>query len=274
MNSTDLTSFRKSLQLMNFPGETLDQYARLYLHACRIDPDRVRNGVDIFRNPEYDAAWSLLNPQPGDRVLDIGSRETLWPTFLLEEGRCTVYATDLETQHLDTQKKFLRQLGRDNALGEQFHMQQQDARKLTFPRNYFDKASAISVIEHIPEEGDVDAVREMGRVVRTGGVVVFTSPFSPEFMESDVEYYGGYEKRYNPEEFQRRFAGIEGLQLEKTLYIEACGGGIDRFSESWYSNKLYEHLGAASPMISLCLFRLVEEPTPTCRGVIACLRVQ
>jgi SAM-dependent methyltransferase len=55
-----------------------------------------------------------------------------------------------------------------------------DARRLPYPDNSFDLTYSISVIEHIPENGDSVAIDEMLRVVRPGGKVVIEVPFRHE----------------------------------------------------------------------------------------------
>lgn len=51
-----------------------------------------------------------------------------------------------------------------------FHAEIQDARNLhLYSDNYFDRVSAISTLEHIPNDGDSIAIKEMSRVLKPGG---------------------------------------------------------------------------------------------------------
>ena len=57
----------------------------------------------------------------------------------------------------------------------------QDGRKLSYPDDSFDAAFSVSVIEHIPDQGDTAAVRELLRVVKPGGVVIITTPYDTAY---------------------------------------------------------------------------------------------
>jgi SAM-dependent methyltransferase len=58
---------------------------------------------------------------------------------------------------------------------------------LKYPDGYFDAAYSVSVLEHIPDEGDSAAITELIRVVRPGGVVVVTVPFDRRYRETFVD---------------------------------------------------------------------------------------
>ena len=63
----------------------------------------------------------------------------------------------------------------------------QDARALTYADDSFDAAYSVSVIEHIPDDGDSAAMRELMRFVRPGGVVVVTVPYDRRYRETFVD---------------------------------------------------------------------------------------
>jgi len=167
---------------------------------------RLVNPLSYPRYMEYQLAIGGLGALEGRRVLDIGSPKL--PVLLLaRRARCELYATDIRDYFIGPIAHFLNRLGQGSLVGKQIHLQVQDARHLTYPDAFFDGIFSISVLEHIPEEGDSVAMREIARVLRPGGVVTLTVPFaaggySEEYVRGDV-----YERRSNgaPTFYQRRY---------------------------------------------------------------------
>ena len=82
----------------------------------------------------------------------------------------------------------------------------QDARCLKYPDGYFDLVYSISVIEHIPGDGDKEAVNEIRRVLKRKGKAIIEVPFakmaSDEYLKKDI-----YDRRYlsEPVFYQRHY---------------------------------------------------------------------
>ncbi|MHB1166928.1 MAG: SAM-dependent methyltransferase [Carboxydocellales bacterium] len=260
------------LALSQLDNQLLTEYYQLYIANATLDPVRVATGVDIFRYPEYAISLDYLHPTEKDKILDIGSRDTFWAAMLLQRYKCTVYATDIDTEQLKVQKYFLANIAKEELLGSKFFIERQDATKLNYPDNYFDKVTAISALEHIPGDGDITAMQEIHRVLKPGGSVILTAPFGTKFLEYTAEYYGGYEKRYNQESIEKRFFNIKGLALQDITYLGGKCEQIDNFANHWYNNSLYTLLGAVSMFISLNLFELTKQPDSMSRGFIAKLK--
>jgi SAM-dependent methyltransferase len=126
---------------------------------------------------EYPFTASKLGQ--AERILDVGSvkADRVWINWL-EQLPCEVHVTDYD----DNQEAVF--------LKSQFH--QADIRSLPLPDNYFDVVMAVSVIEHIglaspqvnkailpsiDSKGDVNAFREMLRVLKPSGRLIITFPF-------------------------------------------------------------------------------------------------
>lgn len=122
--------------------------------------------------------WVLSNLGDAQRVLDIGSTGSLLPIQLAGLGY-DVYSIDLRNYKqyhglIHPNMKFI----------------QGDIRCTAFPDEFFDIVIAVSTIEHIgtrdydnviiEEDGDVKAVREVARILKTDGRFIFTVPYKCE----------------------------------------------------------------------------------------------
>lgn len=109
----------------------------------------------------------VLDPQPKDRLLEIGPGTGYYSLPVaerLEKGRLEVF--DLQQDFLDLVAKRAEGRGVKNIVGWQG-----DAQDLLFEDNRFDGAFLVTVLGEIPDQDA--ALRELARVVKPGGRVVF-----------------------------------------------------------------------------------------------------
>ena len=130
--------------------------------------------MDPSRYLELPPTIALLDPAPGDRILDLASPK-LAAVALARRGS-TVTSVDL----LEEEVRTWRELAGDQP-GVSFEVG--DGRSLVHDAESFDKAYSISVLEHMPEGGAEQALGELARVVRPGGRVVVTLPYSDHYHE-------------------------------------------------------------------------------------------
>lgn len=114
-------------------------------------------------------ALSRHAPLRGGRLLDVGCAGGSY-TIRLAAGFDAVDAIDVEPGRLDTFHAAIA--GTD--LASRIRIQRMSADALAYGNGTFDAATAIEVLEHIP---DLDAtIREVGRVLKPGGRFFVTTP--------------------------------------------------------------------------------------------------
>ena len=190
--------------------------------------------VNYWRSLEYRLALEAGRFGAGDRVLDVGSPKLL-SLWIAERLGAKVVATDIESYFID-EYELLRRARRVPA--ERLRLEVEDGRKLSYEDAAFDRVYSLSVLEHIPDDGDTECVRELARVLAPGGRCVLTVPFwptsridwrDPDFYWSgaSVDGDGGrvfYQRRYSAVDLHERLIEPSGLRL---LALRFVG---DRFS--------------------------------------------
>ena len=136
--------------------------------------------IDYWRVREYPLALEYLSPQKDEWTLDIGSPKLL-SAYLADHCGVHVVALDVfDDKGLTDTAFFARATG-----NPRLHVLIGDGRKLPFGDASFDKVYSISVLEHVnpPQGGDQTALKEIARVLKPGGSLVVTFPFSPSYFE-------------------------------------------------------------------------------------------
>jgi SAM-dependent methyltransferase len=181
---------------------------------------RVVVPLDPSRYLELPETRRELAARPGERVLDLASPKLL-AVALARAGAEVVSVDQLETE-IDTWRKL--------TAGEpRLTLQVADGRELPFDNASFDHAYSVSVLEHIPEPGDEQALRELARVTRPGGRVVITLPHAAEYRED---------------------------WREAPVYADQEGAPGRHFFQRWYDAARLERLAAAAPGLELVSSRV------------------
>ena len=107
----------------------------------------------------------LLAERPfSGRWLDVSSPKLL-PSLLHSEGQGQWVCVDLFSAEIDAWRR----------LDPSLDLRIEDARRLSFADGAFDGCLCVSVLEHIPDDGDIEAMAEMWRVLRPGGTLRITT---------------------------------------------------------------------------------------------------
>jgi SAM-dependent methyltransferase len=167
--------------------------------------------LDPSRYLELPWAHRALGARRGDRVLDLASPKLL--AVALARAGVDVVSVDA----LESEVELWRRLA------PEARFEVADGRALPFADGEFESAYSISVLEHIAEDGDEQALAELARVVRPAGRILLTVPYAEAYTEDwrDRPVYGG---------------GAEGLRA---------------FFERWYDAGRLDRLVAAAPVREL-----------------------
>ena len=216
--------------------------------------------VNYWRSLEYQLVFREGDFRSGERVLDIGSPKLL-SLYLAESVGARVFATDIEDYFVNEYTIIRQMRGISN---DRFIIQVEDGRNLSFGDGSFDKVYSLSVVEHIPDEGDTQCMKEIGRVLSAGGRCVITVPFSPtskvefrrkEFYWADSSSVASngrvfYQRRYSEEDLYVRLIDPSGLRLEKLRYF---GERFDTGPDRELSDFMPRPTGPIQPLLSKLL---------------------
>ncbi len=167
------------------PGSAIDTYGRkaafvfLYKRDYSNFIQLLCNPLSILRYFEFQFVLDTLKEQQYKNHLDVSSPRLLL-LYLLHHNKIShshLINPDkddlLQTQH------FLNVLNLQNKA---------DTATLDITQplpfyNHFDLITSISVIEHIPDDGDIKAIENMWKALKPGGKLIITIPCSKDYSE-------------------------------------------------------------------------------------------
>lgn len=191
--------------------------------------------ANYWRAAEFAYVLSALRVPPGGRVLDLGSPKVLAPILARRYG-CEVVSTDIQLHEVTEARGYA-------TVGDLVRAEVQDGRRLSYPTASFDAAYSVSVLEHIPGEGDSTAIGELIRVLKPGGTLVITVPYHGSYQEVFVDgtvyerpQQGNepvfFERHYDDAALSTRLLGRAGASVEdRALWGESripMAGWLDR----------------------------------------------
>jgi 2-polyprenyl-3-methyl-5-hydroxy-6-metoxy-1,4-benzoquinol methylase len=200
MSSTSQQSFDRRMFLWQF-----------YRFNARISLDRLIKGVDFSRCFEYLTAYQKLLSKQRGCLLDIGSHQSPFPLFMANQG-FRVLATDIET-FVTRQRKWALKA----KMAEKFSITLTNGRRLSFKNSSFDAISAVSTIEHIPANGDIEALAELGRVINPGGLIFVSVPYEQAYREGSWGPW--FQRYYDGSSLLNRLVVPSGLELKECGYL-------------------------------------------------------
>lgn len=151
----------------------------------------------------------------GGSVLDVGCN-TGYGSKILADHALNVVGIDVSRTAIEFAQKHYP--------AENIHYQHVDGSRIDFPDSHFDFISSFQVIEHV--ENTARYLGEISRVLKPGGVAVFTTPNAILRIEPGAKPWNIFHVReYSPEELEDELLPffqsvcIQGLFAEESLYL-------------------------------------------------------
>jgi len=223
-------------------GDTSSGMAFYRLNA-RLGMERFVRGVNYWRYVEYPWVIDNLCLAEGQRILDIGSSScSLLPLFLAYRRRYVVFVTDIDERVLN-HVALARKLGlTEQTKSSRLIVERQDATALKYEDETFDRVTAVSVLEHLPDQEDTKAMKELCRVLKGGGLALVTVPYCYRYRETFVNqdiyqraYSGGpvfYQRHYDVSSLATRLVEPSGMKVRRIEYYGETGARFERIWDS------------------------------------------
>jgi len=153
-----------------------------------------------------------LNPQPGEKILDVGCGEGYLSEKIASRG-ALVKAIDSNPKAIASARKRVR--------NEMVEFRELDAAELDYPEAFFDKIVSFCVIEHFADDEKVLSL--LARMLKPGGRLVFSadSLSNPGINDKEREQH---QRRYAVNTFYTKEKIVEklqkfGLKTERCRYV-------------------------------------------------------
>lgn len=127
--------------------------------------------ADYADQRAYDFVLKVINAlvklDNSAKVLDVGCGPGKW-SMLFTKRFGSVTAIDVSPKMILLAEENVRKRGLENI---DFHVM--DVSKLNFPDETYDFVNCVTVLQHLPDDGNwQSAIREMARVTKTGGYIL------------------------------------------------------------------------------------------------------
>ena len=271
-----------------------ETFAQLFVHNVHLNGLRAILycfGLSASRYIEYTSALIFLNSElkASSIILEMGCGHSILPTLLAK--------SDLEVVTLDLSRDALKwQINKSReTLNKSLNPVLADGRSLPFKNRSISVISCISAIEHIPGNGDIQASREIGRVLEPNGLCIISFPLSTRLISYSKREWTAeiphlakrFSKSFLPIIFKKfkvdrtlsyfeRFYGLK--DVHKRIIAPSCCIKEDclALKSGWFVKFLYERLiptGVFTPLeFVMARFLTVSKCTQDIEAVILKIR--
>jgi SAM-dependent methyltransferase len=196
--------------------------------------------LNFRRVAECDLALRWLDPQAGERILDVGCGDGYYDWRISRSG-ARVTGIDLHEARLTFAR---RRYG-----GEGAEFLRMDAEAADLSGGAFDKALSLCVLEHLGDDERV--LRNIARVMKPGGRLVLTadSLTSPGITPAERERH---RRRYAVNAFYtpaliREKLSRSGFEVERTDFVLSSARALRLVRASWRLDELPAGLAFLRP---------------------------
>ncbi len=192
-------------------------------HTRSLSVKRFFQSMGYERSGELPLIVSRLEPDFHRplRLLDIGSGDSVLPTFLLKKTAWDITCLD-KFSWVQKQHEFARRVMDGRDYSSRFHVVEQDLLESDFPAESYDLITNISVIEHFDGMSDGEAMKRSAALLRPGGRYILTTlmngaRFREFFLNQNIygEEFSGksvfFQRHYDVPSFEERVLKPSGL---------------------------------------------------------------
>lgn len=142
----------------------------------------------MSRIAEFEVAQEFLELAPGLSLLDLAGPK-IFGLILAQRFALNAWLTDIWEQEVAAWEVWAKSSGWDSP---RVRFMTCDARHTIFADRTFDRVVSVSVVEHIDGDGDTAALREIGRILKMGGIAVVTTHLASKFKSrmTRSRFYG------------------------------------------------------------------------------------
>jgi len=217
-------------------------------------------GISLSRLFDYSIVLKLLtdNTVRDEKLLDAGCGDSSFPSYLTREYR-EVTTYDVNRKPIIFQEKIKNNFTIKNffvAQPKQYSDKYSIKAELPFKDESFDTVTSISVLEHIAD--DLFALKELRRVVRSGGKVIVMVPYAPVARRPLTGENGYFQRFYTKERLLRLFESSGLSVLHAIPYTFILKSFFERFVRIYWPkrNIPFLNVGILYPISLLDLFFL------------------
>ena len=143
------------------------------------------NPINIVRYFEFQFAYDSNDWIQLENILDVSSPRIFCLYITANHPKIKYTYINPDTKDTYETQEILDASGHHP---ENLTIRNEDATQLNYPNNSFNSVVSISVIEHIPNDGDMKALQEMWRIIAPGGKLIITIPYSPNYIEEYFDF--------------------------------------------------------------------------------------
>lgn len=204
---------------------------------------KFRENIEQRLTARHKKCFQFCGDLSGKDILDIGSSFGWFEKMALEAGCKSVIGLEPKKEDFYLAKKEVPEAV----------FKEGTALRIPFQENSFDLVVMFDVIEHIPRNSEIKAMREIKRVLRPGGRLVISTPFSCWLSKiMDPAWYFGH--RHYKEKSLIQMLEKSGFKIEKAekkgrifelvsailMYIFKWIFGREVPFKDWFENKRME----------------------------------
>ncbi len=155
-----------------------------------------------------------LKASKQSKVLDAGCGYGLYSLSLAQEGFNAIDAVDIDAGRIATLERMFTE---QPNLASKINLKVGSLTALPFEDNSYDMIICSEVVEHIKD--DTAAVRELSRVLKPGGKLIFSVPHDSTINQKTYGRFAHERPGYTKEKLVTMF-GQHGVVLTSTTYYE------------------------------------------------------